>query len=441
MSKELRELQGKKADALVEARKITTIAASEGRDLTEEETKGYDAISVKIKTLSAAIDREIDMISAEAQGAAVAKVVGHETPAATNTFGSGEKQNDPKGGFQSFGVFAAAVRVAGQAGGAFDRRLAPEASMGSTYSSGGVGADGGFLIPPEFSTELFRLSLDGDALLPLTRNADINSNVMSYPYSEATPWGATGVKAYWEGEGDEMTKTKLSAKRLDMRLHRLGALVPVTQELLDDTQALSSYLIEEMSSAIRWKVNDAILSGTGAGMPTGCLASSAAMTVPKESAQPTMTLVLNNVTRMIATLPPGSKRTAIWILNNDVLPYLHTISTPSNAPPAFVQTAATGALIPNAPDGLLLGMPVIASQHANTFSSVGDVNLIDLKYYRTTTKSGGISTATSMHLYFDQNAVAFRATFRMDGKSIISAPIVPNKGSNNMSPFVLLGAR
>ena len=93
------------------------------------------------------------------------------------------------------------------------------------------------------------------------------------------------------------------------------------------------------------------------------------------------------------------------------------------------------------PYGSLLGRPIIVSQHAKSFSSQGDVMLMDLSYYQTITKAEGMSTASSMHLYFDADATAFRTTFRVDGQSKIVAPITPANGSNTLSPFVQMGAR
>ena len=84
---------------------------------------------------------------------------------------------------------------------------------------------------------------------------------------------------------------------------------------------------------------------------------------------------------------------------------------------------------------------MFVSQHANTFSAQGDILLVDLKYYQTITKAGGMQTATSMHLYFDADLTAFRTTFRMDGQSKLNSPITPAKGSATMSPFIQLGAR
>jgi HK97 family phage major capsid protein len=90
---------------------------------------------------------------------------------------------------------------------------------------------------------------------------------------------------------------------------------------------------------------------------------------------------------------------------------------------------------------MLLGRPIVISQHAASFTSAGDVQLHDLSYYRTITKSGGVETATSMHLYFDADVTAYRTTFRIDGKPKIAAQISPANGTNKMSPFLKLQAR
>ena len=97
--------------------------------------------------------------------------------------------------------------------------------------------------------------------------------------------------------------------------------------------------------------------------------------------------------------------------------------------------------LPNAPAGTLLGRPIVVSQHCDTVGDVGDIAFVDWRMYRTITKRAGIETATSMHLYFDYGATAFRATFRVDGQPKIASAIAPAKGSNQLSPFVFLAAR
>jgi HK97 family phage major capsid protein len=217
------------------------------------------------------------------------------------------------------------------------------------------------------------------------------------------------------------------------------ALVPVTDELLDDTNALSTYLPDKIATSIRWKTNESILFGSGTGVPVGCMSNATTVTVAKETGQATQTLLAQNLAKMISRLPPASFAKAVWIVNNDVLPALFTLTLGNY--PIYLPMGLNVGGIQVSPYGTLLGRPVFVSQHANSFSGAGDVLLADLSYYQTITKAGGLQTATSMHLYFDADLTAFRTTFRMDGQSKIAAPISPAKGSATMSPFVQLGAR
>jgi HK97 family phage major capsid protein len=335
-----------------------------------------------------------------------------------------------------------AVYQADKPGQSIDARLLQGgigAAAPSNYGNEAVGQDGGFLVPPQFSQEIFRLSLGEDSLLPLTDNVEISGNSMAFPKDETTPWGTNGIRAYWQGEAASGTPTKPVLGLATLRLKKLMALVPTTDELLDDANALTSYLPEKVAVSIRWKANESILFGAGNGIPLGCMNGGAIVTVAKESGQPTQTLLTQNLAKMIARLPPGSFTNAVWIVNNDVLPALFTLTLGNY--PIYLPVGQSVGGIQLSPYGTLLGRPVFVSQHANTFSSQGDVLLVDLSYYQTITKAGGMQTATSMHLYFDADLTAFRTTFRMDGQSKIQNPIAPAKGANALSPYIQLAAR
>ena len=165
------------------------------------------------------------------------------------------------------------------------------------------------------------------------------------------------------------------------------------------------------------------------------LNSDALVTVAAEGGQGADTVVVANVANMFARLPAGSLSRAIWMINNDVLPDLITMVL--NNQPIYVPPGG----LPNAPAGTLLGRPIMITQHAKTIGDVGDIALVDWGMYRTITKRGGIETATSIHLYFDAGATAFRAIFRLDGGPAISSSITPANGSNNLSPFIVLAER
>lgn len=225
-----------------------------------------------------------------------------------------------------------------------------------------------------------------------------------------------------------------------MQLHKLMALVPLTNELLDDTSALNSYLPKLVARSIMWKTNEAIINGDGAGRPQGVLNAAAAVVVAKESGQATQTLATNNILKMIARLPPGSFPRSAWMITPDALPALFGL-TLGNYPIYLPTTNTVAGGLQLSPYGTLMGRPIMISQHVPGFTSQGDVSLLDMSYYRTLTKAGGMQTATSMHLYFDADALAFRTTFRLDGQPKIVAPIAQAKGGNTLSPFVLLAAR
>jgi HK97 family phage major capsid protein len=268
---------------------------------------------------------------------------------------------------------------------------------------------------------------------------------MVFPKDETTPWGTTGIRAYWQGEATVATATKPVFGTNTLRLHKLMALVPVTDELLSDANALESYIPKKMGQSIRWKTNEAILYGTGAGQPKGALTGSgtdtAMLIVAKDGSQTATTLTTANLANMIARLPPGSFGRAIWLINNDVLGALFTL-TLSNYPIYLPIGAGQGGVVSTPFIGVLFGRPVLISQHTNYFGQEGDIILLDLDYYRTITKAGGgLDTQTSMHLYFDADATAFRTIFRIDGQPIIATAISPARGAAKMSPFLKLAIR
>lgn len=155
------------------------------------------------------------------------------------------------------------------------------------------------------------------------------------------------------------------------------------------------------------------------------------MSVAKETSQAADTVVAENVAKMFARqLRPDR---GVWLINNDVYPQLLLLNKANQM--LWTPDFRLG------PGGALFGRPVIMTQLCKTVGDQGDIVFADLSYYRTITKAGGIETATSMHLYFDAGAAAFRATFRIDGQPSISAAVSPANGSNTLSPFVVLDVR
>lgn len=345
---------------------------------------------------------------------------------------------DPRRGFASFGHFAHAVINRGRA----DQRLDIMASAPTTFGDEAAGADGGFAVPPVFADEIFVMILAGDSLMPLCDEQKTSGNSMTYPVDESTPWGSNGVVATWQAEGASLTQTKPALNGDTMRLHKLLTFVPVTDELATDAPALESYLPKKAADAISWKLNQAILQGTGNGQPAGVINQIATPTViqAKDISQATGTISITNASNMLTRLPPGSHGRAVYVANTSVLGALTSLGTTG----AGYGMSYEGDYVPgtNIPMiGRLLGRPVIPTAHLNAFSSQGDFMLGDFSYYRILTRPGGVSTAWSLHVFFDADARAFRARFRCDGQPTIRAPLSPPQGATTLSPFIILAAR
>jgi HK97 family phage major capsid protein len=415
-------------------------AAGENQFTAEQQTE-YATLRAQREALDARIADEADLVAAEAQ-------LGRATLPDGAIIVEENKHKDAKGGFASLGEFGRCVVVGSANAGRRDPRLVFgdhddqggfRAAAPTTFGSELSGVDGGFLIPPQFASDIITLALGEDSLLPFCDVIDLDSgNSMVFPKDETTPWGTDGIRMYWQAEAGAGTQTKPKLGTLALRLHKLLGLVPVTDELTADARALSGYLSKKLGLSLRWKANDAIINGTGAGQPQGVVNSGAITQVNKDSGQAASTLTIFNAANMMAQLPPGSYGNAVWLIHNTVIGALFTLN--QSGFPYYLPFGAGQGAMSKSPFGTLLGRPVMVSQHAAAFSSLGDVQLHDFSYYQAIIK-GGPQMATSMHLYFDADATAFRLTYRMDGKSKIAAAITQNVGTPKLSPWLRLQNR
>lgn len=160
------------------------------------------------------------------------------------------------------------------------------------------------------------------------------------------------------------------------------------------------------------------------------------MSVAKETNQAAATINTTNLSKMWARMPARSKANAVWLINVDCEPQLdelaQAIGTAGTAP-RFVNYGADGILT-------IKGRPVVQVEYAESVGTVGDIALVDLSKYRLIRK-GGVEQANSMHVYFTTGEQAFRAFYRVDGQAVPRAALTPFKGSNTLSPFVVLATR
>lgn len=420
-----------RADLVKEAKGIFAAATAEGRDLTEDEKNRDDAINTRLEALAADIAREERRREWERTVAAVPD--GNQLADQKARISLHNRaEDDPKRGFANMGDFALAVRNAYTPGGAVDERLRIGAAPTNYHESGGTSGEG-YNLPPAMRTEVWEVVNEIDSLLMDVESEPTSSNSVDFVRDESTPWGATGVQAAWRAEGVQMSASKQATAGETMKLHELYAFVLATEELLQDAPRLSDRLTRKAGLAIRYKMNEAFVNGTGAGQPLGWFASSAKVSVAKETSQTAATVNATNIAKMYGRVIGATQ--AIWYINQDVFPQL-PLMTIGNQP---VWLPPSGFM--NAPGGMLLGRPVKFLENCQTLGTQGDIQLVNPKGYYAVTKGSNPEFAESIHLYFDYNIRAFRWIFRVNGQPFLSAAVSPAKGGTTRSHFVVLDTR
>ena len=447
---------------------ITAKADAEKRDLTvEEQTEldsvmnEFDSVELDIKRRERIANQATRLAEPEPRRTPVNQVAANgsnpggaaqQTPVARMTPSNGLQhtvltthQERNRGGFNNLGEFSLAVRGATINPGGMDYRLQNAAL--STTGSEAVGADGGYAVPMEWRSEIMGMVDAEDSLLSATDVNPITGNNMTYPVDETTGHQTSGgIQVYWDGEADTIVQSKLLLKTLDIKLHRITALVPMTEELLEDAPALGVYVTRKTGEKFAFKITDGLINGTGVGMPLGVMNAPCRVDVAKEGSQTGVTFHADNAAKMMARMPAKCFANASWYINQDVLPQImkmgFAITTASGtaAGAGALYLPPTG-LSTSGPYGTLLGRPIVVTEACAALGTTGDVILGDFSKYLSVVKAGGIKSDVSIHLWFDQNTMAFRFVMRMNGQPWLSAPIARKNGSNTLSHFITLATR
>ena len=423
--KKILEMKAKREDARLKAMAVLNKAEAEDRFLSEDEQKDIDKYEEEIRAWDESIGRAEKLLAIEPEDRSTEKPEVKPTPA---------KDNEKR--FASFGEQLMAAYRAATPGGKVDERLTTRAASGLNETTP---SDGGFLVQQDFVTELLKRTYETGILASKVKKIPISTNANGMKINaidedsraNGSRWG--GVQTYWEGEADEITASKPKFRQMELSLKKLTGLCYATDELLQDAAALEAVIRQAFAEEFGFKIDDAILSGSGEGEPLGILNSGAIVTVAKEASQ-TDTITVENLIKMWNRLWSRSRANAVWYINQELEPYLYTLKIGDK--PVYIPAGG----LSEKPYGTLFGRPVVPIEQCSAAGEVGDIILADIGQYLLIDK-GGIKSASSIHVRFLYDENVFRFIYRVDGKPIWTKPLTPYKGSATVSPFVTLAKR
>lgn len=420
---------------------LDTKATAEVRDPTEAELSLKTELLDKVEETNkivAGLQRQEKLEARLAAPAEPAKTV--DTPDSGIIVGDDRATKDR---FTSFGQQMAAIMRAGVPGGHADPRLLNAASgLNETTPS-----DGGFLVQQDFSATLLEQVYETGILAQRAQRVPISSNSNSIKIngvdetSRATGSRGGGIQGYWADEADEKTKSKPKFRKIELELKKLIGLCYATDELLLDAAALESIISDGFVSEFGFLLDDALVNGTGAGMPLGVLNAGCLVTQDKEVGQAATTIVAENVINMFSRLFASSRMNAAWFINQNVEPQLHTMSIAVGTGGQLIYMPPGG--LSQSPYGSLLGRPVIPIEQCASVGTIGDIILADYNNGYYLAEKGGIKSDMSIHVRFIYDESVFRFVLRVDGQPKRASAMTPYKGgaSHTQSHFVALQTR
>jgi HK97 family phage major capsid protein len=365
--------------------------------------------------------------------------------------GKNRLADDPKGGFKHFGEVVGDVIQAGIEKSMSDRLVNWQKAALTTYGNETVGSDGGFTVPTDFANNILTRVMGEESPLSRTDMYRVQGNGQVFPYDDDEPWNSSGIQAEWQGEAGSHTQRKPLLQQKELRLRKLITLVPLTDELMADSVAVGQYVSRKAADVIDFKVGEAVFRGTGAAQPLGFLNSAGTIEVAKEGSQVADTLIFPNVVKMWSRMYAPYRSRAVWFVSQTVEPELMQMAIPGRTATGAVTTnfGTGGVYLPagtagGSPFATLFGRPVIVTQHCEELGDKGDICLVALDQYVAITKGSGIESATSMHLWFDQDVQALKFRMRLDGQPWSNTTITPrdsDSSAKTLSAFVTLAAR
>lgn len=302
----------------------------------------------------------------------------------------------------------------------------------------GVPTEGGIFLQGETAVELMTNGINNSEILPRTAKRTLTATqyveiIGIDEDSRVNGSRGGGIRVYTNKELGEFTGSKTKAKKIRIEPQKLTGLFAASGEMMRNVTFMGQEVRQLFTEEFSFKAQDLAIRGTGAGEALGILKSNCLVSVAKETGQKAKTILTQNLSNMWARFRGKSP---VWFINRDCGPELDQLSIAAGTSalePRFVTYDAQGIL-------RIKGAPVVEIEQCETLGTVGDIILADWGQYICADK-GDILEAMSIHVDFIYDQELYRFISYFDGQPRWSSALTPYKGSNTVSPFVVLATR
>jgi len=214
-------------------------------------------------------------------------------------------------------------------------------------------AQAGLLIPSELRNEILRVAADQFGLA----RRDMRYLPFSGPGNSRTiPALGTSVSVYWTNEGAKKTGTQPGFSLVTQTLKKLAAIVPFTDEILEDSQLNLTQLVSELFAEAVAKEED-LQFFNGTGSPWTGILNNTSVNIENTASNDPADITVEELQAVIDGTPSGALSGAKFYMHRTVLSKLRLLRENGDGTGAFIFTPAS-----QGNPSQILGYPVELSE-------------------------------------------------------------------------------
>ena len=265
--------------------------------------------------------------------------------------------------------------------------------------------EGGYLVPDSMEKQIIEALTEENIIRKLARVIHTDSCGRLVPIAEAMS------DAQWMPEGEQMQLSDKTFSQAKLRMHKLGIMLRVTNELLSDAGVdMATYIAESFARRIALAEENAFLNGNGITMPQGILTESGAETGFTLQSQNSITA--DEVIALYYSLRAPYRKHAVFMMHDDTAKALRQMKD-SNGNYIWHDSLSYDQ------PSIILGCPVFTSEYMPKMQAGNKPILFgDLSFYWIADR-GNRSICRYDELYVSQGQTGFRVIERVDGRLLV----------------------
>ncbi len=270
------------------------------------ELKGGDddpvaGVTKALDTLSRTVDDRLKAVETKADTTAITTRL-DQLEAKLNRPGGGDENSD-EAAAEEVKAFGAYLRHGKEAG--------PDTLKTLTVSSD---PQGGFLAPPEFSTEFIRDLVEFSPIRALATVRTTTSPSVSYPRRTSV------TNAKWKGETQAQEGSEPAFGQVEVPIREVNTFVDVSNQLLQDSAGMAEAEVRlALAEDFGQKEGLAFVKGTGVLDPEGLMTSAAVGYTPSGNASTLGSAPADLLISHYYSLPAAYRARGSWLMNGKTL--------------------------------------------------------------------------------------------------------------------------